>query len=220
MTLDPTATTETTPVSGGETPEPTTGTQSSDPYKAFSTQAEYEAQFGPIRTEGRLSVAKKYGFDTLEAFDAEMTAWREHRDSQRTKEEQLAEQNTTLQTTAETATQEAQRVKLEAATQRAAIAAGVDMTDPTILDDVMALRQNAPGEVDADGNPNLATLQTTIEAVLARHPYMKAGAKRISGGNPPRDGEKPLHQQIQEAREAGNIGLAVSLEMSKLNTAQ
>jgi hypothetical protein len=213
-----------------------TGTQ---PYFVANTQEEFEARFGPVRVEGRTSVPKKLGFDTVEALEAfvaqaklngqdpqalalqqaqgqqgQQPAQQPPQQQQPTPQPAQQQQGTAQQNT--DVASELVQIKLERTMERSALALGAD---PTKLDAVMAIAKSSSNLTASGAAPSDDAVRQSVEAVLAAHPYFKAAPTTIGSGTiPPAPETKTTDQLIAEATAAGNHQEVIRLQMSKMFT--
>ena len=229
MTPDPSQTeqqgnppTDSGQVSGDSTPTPPAPPAQDDtppagPYKVFETKEDYERQFGPTRTEGRLSLAKKYGFDTIEAFDAAVPSWKQAHDASLSEMEKIQQENQRLANENQTfkASQAAQ--KLAETAREAAEKFGID---PAKMDRVLELRQSNPEEITAEGEINTKLLEHSLQTFIDRNPEFKAEPVTVgdTGTNPAgaASGSMTLNEQISKAQSEGRWMDAIRLESQKL----
>lgn len=190
-----------TPAAGGETPaaEPTTpAAEPAQPFKAFASQQEYEAHFGTRATEARKSLAKKYGYDSLEAMDQAMQDYKTRTDAEKTELQKKDEELERLRPAAS----ENLTLKQERAADRALIQAGVDGKK---LDDVMVLLKAKGIPMDEAGAVDSAALTTQVEALLTLHPYFKGAGVTIGTGSNPGNPAGVLPEKNPWSKEHRNL---------------
>lgn len=200
-------------VNSGSTPTDSTGT----PYKTFASQEEFEAAFGPTRDAGRLSLAKKYGYESIEDFDRDMTAFQTKKQSEMSEVDRLKQENKTTKTRESELAKENKQLKINSAAER--IALEMD-TDPKKLAAVLKLREGG-NEFDAEGNVDTKALKASIKEVLAENPYFKrgGGGTAVGGGGTPANAASnslSLQQQIDKANSEGRYMDAIRLQTQKL----
>jgi hypothetical protein len=193
--------------------------QTSDkPLFVAQTQNDLDAKFGQTREEGRLSVAKKYGFDSIEAFDTAAAAWKATADSQLT-EAQKAEQKTKqVEAERDTLRQTLALSQMKDTAQAVATKIGLD---PAKLDRVEQYRDKVPAEINPDGTVNAALVENSMTVFLAKNPEFKAPAVVIGkDGVPPEAGAETttLDEQINAAQAKGDVNTLISLQMRKFFT--
>jgi uncharacterized protein involved in type VI secretion and phage assembly len=211
-----------TPASGGTTPETTTTPPATEtgetPFFVAKTKEEYEANYGAVREKGRLSLAKKYGYDTIEAFDTAMSDYKKRLDGEKTELENATTQATTAQQQAEKLAAENRALKLERAAEKAALEADAN---PKRVDAILRLRAASDADFDAEGNPSAQAIKSSIEAVLADYPEFKKAGKKIGSGTPAAAASEKtsLDEQITQAQKDGNHAQMIALQMQKLFSA-
>lgn len=224
MTVDPAQvqpTEEQNPAPAGEeaagSAAPSGQTSNEQPFFVATTQEEYEAKFGPTRNEGRLSLAKKYGYDSVEAFDAYMTEVQSQKQAQETEAQKAAREAREARAAERNATKEVRQLKLEREAERQALALGAN---PQKLDAVIKLRDASANEITAEGVVDPKLVKASIKSVLDAHPYFKgSGATSVGGGGAPAAAASTantLDQQIADAQKSGNVMDQIGLQMKKL----
>lgn len=219
---DATTSTQTAPPSPANAPEtPTSDTTASPretPLFVANNQEELNAKFGKTRTEGRLSVAKEHGFDSLDAFNAAMKQYKTTQDAQKTDVQRLQEANQALTTTHQSQTAELRAIKLDREAERLALSAGAS---PDRLEAVLRLRNASDTEIDDTGNVSVPAITASVEAVLTSYPEFKKPAPTVGGGGAPAQAAataSSADEQIAEATKKNDWGAVIALQMHKLNT--
>ena len=191
-------------------------TQTEAPLFVAKTQEELNQKFGATRDEGRLSVAKKYGFDTVEAFDAAATQWKTAHDASLTDQQRAEQAQRDLQrTNAQLLTQVASQKMAD--TQKAlAERLGIDKTK---LDRVERYRDKTEGEIGADGTVNEALVENSMLVFLNQNPEFKAPPVTVGSGGSPAGAAadaNSLDARIEAAQNSGKVSEAISLQLQKM----
>lgn len=189
-----------------------------EPYMVFTTKDEFESRFGPTRQQGRLSLAKEHGYETIEAFNAAMNEYKTYQQSQQTEQERVTNENKTL----------AQKNKelSERVNSRALKDSMLEMADEVgfnkeRLDAINDLRQKAEGEIDADGNVVPELVKHSITQVLQKYPEFAAKTVTIGATGTPAHaaGEtSTVDEQIKAAEQKGDMQTVIALQLQKFNT--
>lgn len=178
-----TSTPEPTGTPSGTTtpPEATTPSEPEAPFRVFKTQAEYEAAFGPTRTEGRKSLAKSLGFDSIEEFQNKWSGLTELEKQQMTATQKLEAERDRYKTESQARFDQVKQVKLGLALDELAGPAEANIK-PERKDAFLALRDVADGEVDPQtGEVNKELLKHSI--LTAAQKYPEFVAKPTTVGN-------------------------------------
>lgn len=204
-----------TPAAPGGTPE--TATPPAEPLFVANTQDDLDKKFGATRTEGKLALAKQYGFDTIEAFNTAAKAWKTTHDSQLSELDLQKQENTTLKTQNTQLTTEIGATKLRDAATTIAAELGIDTAK---LDRVMSYRTQTEGEIDQTGQVNTNLLQHSLATFIAANPEFKADPKTVAAtGSTPASAAAELStidEQITQAQNKGNIQEAINLQLRKM----
>ncbi len=196
----------------------TNTTDAAKPLFVAQNQAELDAKFGQTRQEGRESLAKAYGFDTVEAFDTAAKGWKATADAQMT-DAQKAEQRT-KEVEAERDTLRSAVALSQMKDTATQVAAKIGL-DPTKLDRVERYRDKVPAEINPDGTVNAALVENSMTVFLAQNPEFKAAPATVGGdGVPIVAGAETstVDEQIAAAQTKGDLNTVISLQMRKFFT--
>lgn len=198
-------------------PDPTPTPEEQTPFFVATTEDEYKAKIGTEQTQARVGLAKKYGFDTLEAFDSAMKGYKQLADSQKTEAERLQEQNQTLTTQNQQFQERLNSIALQGEISRQIEAVGLN---PERLDAINRLRPRNDGEIDAEGNANADLIRASLESVLNDFPEFKKAPTTVASqsGTPAQAAAQTttIDEQIAEAQKQGDISRVIDLQMMKL----
>lgn len=126
--------------------------------------------------------AKELGFESAEAMEAALKAYKETQDAQKTEAEKLREQLEAEKTKAKSAAEKAKRALIKAAFAEAAIAANL-----VSVDDAFLLADLSNVEVSDDGK--VTGVKEAVEQLAKEKPYLVkqgGGSGGVGGGNPSR----------------------------------
>ena len=190
----------------------------SGPYKTFDTKEAYERQFGPTRTEGRLSLAKSLGFETIEAFNAAVPQWKQAYESSLTEQQKLEQERDQYKQQVQGYKAQENAQKLVQAAMTTAEALGID---PAKMERVMELRTAADGEISEEGEVNETLLQNSLMVFIERNPEFKKAPASVGdtvSGAPATAAtvEVSLQEQINKANKDGDWKTSMQLESRKL----
>lgn len=197
-----------------QTPAPT----ADKPLFVANSQEELDAKFGATRQEGRLSLAKSYGFDTVEAFDTAAKGWKATADAQLTDAQKAEQRTKEVEQERDTLRQAVALGHMKETAQAVAAKIGLD---PAKLDRVEKFRDKVPAEINPDGSVNAALVENSMTVFLTQNPEFKAPAVTIGkDGVPPSAGAETttLDEQILAAQNKGDTNLLISLQMQKFFT--
>lgn len=195
---------------------PTDPPASQEPFFAAATEDEYKAKIGPDLTQARVGLAKKYGYDTLEAFDAAMKAYKAQEQANMTELERVTKERDTLKTQASQGQERLNAIAVRGELEAQAKALGLN---PERLDAIDELRPKNEGEVDAEGNANADLIKTSLESVANRFPEFKAPPTTVGSTATPAAAAAQtttIDEQIAEAQKKGDFGAMIELQMMKL----
>ncbi len=219
MTTEPNPTPEQTPPAPAPqtTPAPTppspqgfidpTG-QGRTPLFIAWEQNDLNNKFGEARTDGRTALAKKYGFETIEAFDAHMQTTRTQADELSAKTTALNEAQASIAS-----------MKLDGEAERQARLLGVPEEN---IKDVLKFRDPSAGEMDTEGNISGDAIKGSLETFLGQYPAFKQpknpATVGTTGSNPAGGAGAALtiDQQIAKAQAENNHQRVIELQTQKM----
>lgn len=183
------------------------------------TQDELNDKFGATRNEGRLALAKAYGYETIDAFDADFKQMKALKDSQLSEADKAKKEAAELKKSTQDLAKENRELKVSTASRDVALDLDVD---PKNMADVLTLAKVTETKLDADGNPDRAAIKAAIKDVLTRNPSFKRGVgASVGGGGTPAGAAATalnLDQQIALANKEGRFIDAINLQTRKLFT--
>ena len=187
------------------------------PFFVAATEDEYKAKVGAEQTQARVGLAKKYGFDTLEAFDSAIKNYKQLEDSQKTDAQRLKDQNESLTSTNQQYKERLDAIALEGEISRQIEAVGLN---PERLDAINRLRPKNDGEIDAEGNANANLIKASLESVLNDFPEFKKAPTTVGtqSGNPAQAAAQTttIDERIAEAQKTNDFAKIIELQMMKL----
>lgn len=217
----PAATTEgqTTDTSGTTEGQAPPKDEAGKPLFVANTQDDLNAKFGATRAEGRLSIAKSFGFDTVEAFETATTQWKKTHDSQLTDAQKAKQAEDALKAENKTLKRSLAESRLTDEAKRIAGELGIDAAK---LPRVMEYRTKSEEEIGADGNVNPALLEHSLATFIGRNPEFKAAPTTVgvTGSNPATGATDKitLDEQIRIAQEKNNFTEVIRLQTMKMFT--
>src|SRR5690606_33804793 len=139
--------------------------------------------------------AKELGFESAEAMEAALKAYKDAQDAQKTEAEKLREALEAEKAKAKSAAEQAKRALIKAAFAEAAIAANL-----VSVDDAFLLADLSGVEVSDDGT--VTGVKEAVEKLAREKPYLvkQGGPGGVGGGNPPR-GNVPADDPAERGRQ-------------------
>ena len=210
--------TETQQQPAGDQQQPTGEQQQpTPPYFVASTEDEYKAKIGAEQTQARVGLAKKYGFDTLEAFDSAIKNYKQLEDSQKTDAQRLKDENEALTTQNQQFQERLNGIVLQGEISRQLEAVGLN---PDRLDAINRLRPRNDGEIDEQGNANADLIKASLQSVLNDFPEFAKAPATVGNqtGNPAQAAAQTttIDEQIAEAQKTNDFARVIELQMMKL----
>jgi len=190
----------------GGTQDPNAGGKDGGQTKVTFTpeqQAELERILGERLSRAERTAAKKalearakeLGFESAEAMEAALKAYKDAQDAQKTEAEKLREALEAEKAKAKSAAEQAKRALIKAAFAEAAIAANL-----VSVDDAFLLADLSNVEVSDDGT--VTGVKEAVEKLAREKPYLvkQGGPGGVGGGNPPR-GNVPADDPAERGRQ-------------------
>lgn len=214
---DPAQQPATTEPAGGTQPGQDPGKQD-QPFKTFATQEEYEAAFGPTRTEGRKSLAKSLGFDTLEAFQEKWSGLTKLEQEAMTEKQRIEAERDRYKTESQTRFDQVKQVNMGLALDELVKEANIK---PERKEAFLALRKAADGEVDPQtGEVNKELVKHSILTAAQSYPEFVAPPATVGTltGTPATvaGAKVTTEEQTQKNIKEGDLLGAIGSQLGKL----
>lgn len=174
----------TPPATPPDTPPATPPADPQPPATVTLPQTELDNQFAARARQARQAMAKSYGYDTIEAFDTAMKAYKAQEDAQKTEAQRAVDRAEAAEAQNQTLSQRLQTLE----TREIATSLGVDKDK---ADDVLALALRDNSHLDENGTLVNTAVSAAITSVLERHPHFKSGPVTIGTGTNPGPAQPP-----------------------------
>lgn len=170
-------------------------------------QNDLDGKFGSTRTSTRQSLAKQHGYETFEAFDAQIKTWKTNQAELEARNTALRERDDKIAT-----------MTLNHAAERQSRLLGVPEEN---IDDVLGFVKMPDGALTEAGEVNTEAIKGSVEAFLNSYPAFKQPKTPTTVGQAsvPASAAKPavtLDEQIKQAHKEGRLEDAILLETQKL----